>query len=145
MYKTIVILYLIVFGVYLLFTRQPDYIDGEITIATIRWQTDSAHLQPIPKAVYTIGKDSYAVDARYVLRDLYEGKKVEVIYETPKPEKGAVYGFWGYWITWGELIASVVLLIGLFQIAVVVTKNPTAEALLEQLEYHPEKKKKYSD
>lgn len=145
MYKTVIILYLVVFVVYILFTRQPDYFDGEITTATIHWQTDSMHSTAIPKAVYTIGKDKYAVDARYVLRNLHEGRQVEVIYELARPEKGKLYSWWGYWISWGELVGSIVLLIALFQVAVSVTKNPTPESLLEQLEYEPEKKRKYTD
>jgi len=61
------------------------------------------------------------------------------------PEKGAVYTFWGYWITWGELIMSVVLCFVLFQIAVSVTNNPSPESLIEQMEFKEEKKKKYLD
>jgi hypothetical protein len=56
-----------------------------------------------------------------------------------------VYNFWGYWITWGELLTSIGLFIALFQVAVAVTKNPTAESLKEQLEYKEEKKKRYDD
>jgi len=85
------------------------------------------------------------VDARYVLRDLYEGKRLFVIYEESQPEKAAVYSWWGYWITAGELFGSMVLFIALFQVAVALTKNPTAESLIEQLDYNPEKKRKYDD
>ena len=145
MYKTVIILYVVVFVTYILFSRQPDYFDGEITTATIHWQIDSISKQQIPKAVFTNGKDNYAIDARYILRDLPENKNVEIIYETANPSKAVVYSIWGYWITAGEMVASVVLLIVLFQIAIAVTKNPTPESLIEQLEYKPEKKKKYTD
>jgi len=59
------------------------------------------------------------------------------------PAKGAVYHWWGYWITWQELIGGVVLIILLFQLAKAITQNPTPEALLEQMEYKEERKKKY--
>ena len=96
-------------------------------------------------AFFSIGKSYYAVDARYVLRKLYEGQKVEEIYEASQPQKAAVYSWWGYWMTVGELLGSLVLFIVLFQVAVAVTKNPTAESLLEQLDYNPEKKRRYDD
>jgi hypothetical protein len=85
------------------------------------------------------------VDARYFLRDLKNGDRVEVIYETDKPEKAVVYMFWGYWISWGELIATVLIYLALFQVAIAVTKNPTPESLIEQLEFKPEKKTKYKE
>ena len=145
LYKSITILYLICFTCFIFFTRQPDYLDGEITTATIQWVKDSPNKQSIPKAFFSIGKSYYAVDARYVLRKLYEGQKVEVIYEASQPQKAAVYSWWGYWMTVGELLGSLVLFIVLFQVAVAVTKNPTAESLLEQLDYNPEKKRRYDD
>ena len=145
MYKSITILYLVVFSTYIFFTRQPDYFDGEISTATIHWAKDSISKQPIPKAFFSIGKNYYSVDARYVLRDVYEGKKLFVIYEESQPEKATVYSWWGYWITAGELFGSMVLFIALFQVAVALTKNPTAESLIEQLDYNPEKKRKYDD
>ncbi len=145
MYKSISILYLVCFTCFIFFTRQPDYLDGEITNATIHLVKNSAGQQSVFKAYFSTGKNYYAVDARYVLRDLYEGKKVEVIYEAAQPQKAAVYSWWGYWITVGELIGSLVLFVVLFQVAVAVTKNPTAESLMEQMDYNPEKKRRYDD
>lgn len=94
-------------------------------------------------AVYNTGLKNYAIDARYVFREWKEGEQTEVIYETGTPGKGAVYSFWGYWITWGELIGSSILIIALFQVAVSITKNPTPEAVMDQLEVVEEKKRKY--
>lgn len=145
MYKGITFLYIVCFSLYIVYSREPDFFDGEFTPATIHWVKDSASNEMIPKAFFAHGKKNYAVDARYVLRNLPEHKKLEVIYVPTYPEKATVYAFFGYWITWGELVASIVLFIALFQVAVAVTSNPTAEALLEQLEYKEEKKKKYDD
>ena len=78
-----------------------------------------------------------------MFRNYKPGERVEVIYELSNPKKAALYAFWGYWLTLGELIASIIVWFVLFQIAVGITKNPTPEALLEQLEYIPEKKTKY--
>ena len=143
MYKSITILYLICFVLYLFCSRQPDYFDSEFAPATIYWLKDSKSTKLIPKAVFHDGKKEYAIDARYFLRDLQNGDKVEVIYESEQAEKARVYLFWGYWITWGELLATIFIYIALFKIAVAVTQNPTPEALLEQLESKEAPKKKY--
>ncbi|MCK9402367.1 MAG: hypothetical protein M0Q26_03120 [Chitinophagaceae bacterium] len=143
MYKSITILYLVCFGAYMVMTRQPDYFDGEKAPAVIKWLPDSAAGTAIPKAVFNNGYKDYAIDARYFLRNWKKNEKTEVIYETDHPEMGAVYTFWGYWLTWSELLATVLIYVALFQIAISVTKNPTAEALVEQLEYKEEKKRKY--
>ncbi len=148
MNKGVFILYMVCFCTYLLFTRQPDYFDGVKVPARIAQQTDSVSGKPVWKAIYHTGLKQYAVDAAYPLRSLKVGDQVTVIYESGTPEKGAVYSWWGYGITWGELLASVILCIGLFQIAVAVTSNPSPESLIEQLEAESragEKKRKYKD
>lgn len=145
MYKGIVILYLVCFSLYIIYSREPDFVDGEVSLATIHWLQDSASQQKIPKAVFVLNKKTYDVDARYVLRNLPEGKSVQVIYNPAKPIQAAVYSCWGYIITWGEILGSAILLIVLFQVAVAVTKNPTANALIEQLEHKIEKKRRYDD
>lgn len=143
MYKFISILYLVIFSLYVWFSRQPDYFDGEFAPATIVLVKDSASQKQVAKASFTVGKMAYQVDADYLFRSYTSGERVEVIYELSNPKKAAVYAFWGYWVTMGELIASIVMWLVLFQVAVGITNNPTPEALLEQLEYVPEKKTKY--
>jgi hypothetical protein len=145
LYKALIILYFVCFGCYLFFTRQPDYLDGEKAPATIHWMYDSSSQRSIPKAIFNTGLKNYTIDARYIFREWKEGDKTEIIYETGNPEKATVYAFWGYWITWGEVLGSVVLLIVLFLVAVSITKNPTPEALIEQLEFKEEKKRKYKE
>jgi hypothetical protein len=143
--RSVFILYLICFGCYILFTRQPDYFDGEKAPATIQNVYDSASKQTIPVAVYQAGGTWHKTDARYFLRPIKFGQKVTVIYETATPEIAAVYAFWGYWIGWGELLFSVVGYVLLLQIAYSVTTNPNAESFQEQLSYKPENKRKYND
>ena len=109
----------------------------------IIWLTGQNNIRN--KTVFNDGRKEHVADARYFLRDLKEGDKVEVIYETDKPTKASVYTFFGYWITWGELIATVLIYFALFKIAVAITKNPTPEALIEQLEFKEEKKPKYKE
>ncbi|MDI9365074.1 MAG: hypothetical protein QM541_09000 [Flavobacterium sp.] len=143
MYKFISILYLVIFSLYVWFSRQPDYFDGEFAPATIVLVKDSALQKQVSKASFTVGKMAYQVDADYLFRSYQTGERVQVIYELSNPKKAAVYAFWGYWLTLGELLATIVMWFVLFQVAVGITKNPTQEALLEQQEYVPEKNTKY--
>jgi hypothetical protein len=143
--RSVFILYLICFGCYILFTRQPDYFDGEKAPATIQNVYDSVVQQTIPAAVYQAGGMWHHTDARYFLRPVKLGQKVTVIYETATPETAAVYTFWGYWLGWGELLFSVIGYVLLLQIAYSVTTNPNEQSLQDQLRYAPEKKRKYND
>ncbi len=143
MYKFISILYFVIFSFYVLFSRQPDYFDSEFAPATIHFVKDSTSQKQIAKANFTVGRAAYQVNAEYLFRNYKPGERVEVIYELSNPKKAALYAFWGYWFTLSELIASIIMWFVLFQIAVGITKNPTPEALLEQLEYIPERKTKY--
>ncbi len=84
--------------------------------------------------------------AQYPFRHLEEGQRVQVIYENAQPHHAAVYEWWGYWFTWGECLASVILLLALFQIAIQVTNKPTPEAVLEeQAMSMPQYKRKYKE
>ena len=104
---------------------------------------DSATSKLISVATFSNGYQNISVKADYYLRSWKSGEKTEVIYETEHPEKGAIYSFWGYWIGLGELIASIVFIVVSYQIAVSITKNPTPEALIEQLDYKEPNKPRY--
>ena len=143
MNKALLTLYLIIFSCYIIATRQPDYFDGEKYPATIHLVKETLTNQIVPKAYYSIGKNKYSINAQYVLHRYKEGDKVVVIVELEHPEQAAVYRFWGYWITWEELLASFLIAVLLFQVALAITNNPTEEALAEQLSYKEEKKTKY--
>ena len=133
------------FGLYILFSRQPDYFDGETGRGVIHYLKDTIHKELQPLAIYSTGKKTYSVNASYVFRNYKEGEIVTVIYELSQPEKGAVYSWWGYWLTWGEMLFSFFLIFAFYKISAAVTKNPSPESLLEQLEYKPQKRKKYED
>lgn len=144
MYKTVIILYFFVYSTYILFTREPDFFNGETIPASIRFMRDSASAAIVPRAVFILNRKEYAVDADYLFRSYEGNEKVTVIYELSNPAKGAVYSWWGYWIRWKELLSSIVLIFVLFQVAVGITKNPTPEALIEELESKPPRKRRYS-
>lgn len=110
--------------------------------ATIVYKTNKKGTS-IPFAVYHTGYASYTVNALYLFRTYRPGDRVTVIYEAATPSTGAVYHWWGYWITWQELLGGMLIIFLLFQLARAVTSNPTPEALLEQMEYVEPIKKKY--
>lgn len=145
MIKLIIILYIVCFSVYVLFTRQPDYFDGEKTNATIHFVRDSFTHQLQPYAVYNVNKINLSVNAAYLFRNYKEGDQITVIYEASQPAKGAVYSVWGYWIRWGEVLFSTILLIVMFRVAIAITSNPTPEALIEQLEDKSVRRRKYDN
>ncbi len=146
MNKTVIAIYLIVFFTYILFTRQPDYFDSETTTAVVHITKDSTGADT-PFAFYRAGMQDNKVDTRYLFRNYREGDACRVIYNTSKPQQGAVYTFWGYWLTWQELLASIALVVVLFQAAKAITRNPTPEGLLSELEDDAPKprKRRYDD
>jgi hypothetical protein len=78
LYKIIAVLYIVCFGLYVLFSRQPDYFDGEKTKGTIHFVRDSARGKPHAVAVYTINKISYSVNAAYPFKNYNEGSTVDI-------------------------------------------------------------------
>jgi hypothetical protein len=136
-------LYISCYGCYVLFARDPDYFDSEIEPAIIHWKTDKQG--KIPEAVYNVDGKNYAIDASYILRDLTEGRKLAVIVNMSKPTNASIYSIWGYWLKWGELLVSITLLLVLFYVAYVLNINPVPEAVLEQMEELPVKKKYLED
>lgn len=137
MRSILLILYIVCFGCYLLFSRQPDYLDGEHAPANIELRNAQ------PYAVYVHNSKTYAVEASYPLRSLKQGEKTTVIFETGTPDKAVLYRAWGYWFKWDELLGSLVLLGTMYLIAVSVTNQPTQESLMEQLSWQEEDKPKY--
>jgi hypothetical protein len=141
MNKTVVIVYLVIFGTYILFTRTPDFFGSETTNATIHFAKDSTGVTA-PFAFYSSGSANLKTDARYLFRSYRDGENCRVILHDDQPQVAAVYTFWGYWLTWQELISSIVLVVVLYQIARAITRNPTPEGLLSELEHNKPRPKK---
>ena len=146
LYKSIIPLYLICFGCYILFTRQPDYFDGEIVPAKIVKVYDPFYKGDALQAEYTDGLKTYYASVDGLFSKHQEGERLYVIYEKngiAHPKNAQAYTFFGYWISLGELFWSIVLLVLSFQLAKAITMNPTPEALLEQLDYKEPSNPKY--
>jgi hypothetical protein len=122
----LIILYIVCFGCYILFTRQPDYFDSEKDAGMIIEKNDSLVLQ--------FSHDNKPHYAKIEYPFLYKaGQRKQVIYETADPSNARLYAVFGYWIRFGELIASIIIVLVLYYISVSITSNPTPEALMEEL------------
>lgn len=143
MSKFLFIFFIVVFGLYILFSRRPDYFDGQMTVATIHFGRDSATHKLQPKAFFSLnGKDSISINPTYLFRTFTENEKVSVIYENASPQNAAIYSWWGYWITWKELLACIIGYFILFQAALSIVKNPAPEAMQELEDYRNKPKEK---
>ncbi len=109
---------------YIVFSRQPDYQDGEFTTGTIQYIQDAAK-KPVAKAIFSVDKKTDTINAGYPFRKLKQGQQVRMIYDTSDPSKAAVYRWWGYWLQWDELLASVLIPIIFLYAAKTITAKPS--------------------
>ena len=133
MLKNVIILFLAVYPLYVLFTREPDFFDGEFYRANIHHVKDSLGQERL-NAAYSFESHSYIISADYPFRSFREGEPVTIIYETASPGNASLYSVWGYWIRWQELLTFIMMFVFFYFLAVNITSNPTPESLLEELE-----------
>lgn len=138
MLKNIFSLYIICFGCYVLFTREPDFFESEKITVTI---IDSNNHY---KANYIIENRTYTINANYLFKRFKNGEKITVLYNPQKPQLANVYSVWGYWLRWEELLVSIFLIIGLYYLATSITQNPNPESLLQQMEEEDKPQRKYT-
>ncbi len=140
MIKLLVFLYVLCFPLYVLFTRQPDWFDSVRTPAVIVERNNE-----LVARFHTVSDTLYA-EASYPLRSVKAGDNVEVIYEASQPQYAAVYSTWGYWIKWGEILASLALLFTVYLAAREITAGPDPSAVIDQLEENDRpRERKYVD
>jgi hypothetical protein len=96
----------------------------------------------LPEAIFSITDTKDTIDAYYPLRQLKEGDRVKIIYDTTNPSKAAVYSWWGYWMKWDELLASILIPFILLYAAKAITASPAPEAVVEELEMRNKPKRK---
>jgi hypothetical protein len=138
MLKNIFSLYIICFGCYVLFTREPDFFESEkITVSII---DSNSHY----KANYIIENKTYTINANYLFKQFKNGEKITVLYNPQKPQLANIYSVWGYWLRWEELLVSTFLIIGLYYLATSITQNPNPESLLQQMEEEDKPQRKYT-
>lgn len=145
MYKIAIIIFIACYSLYAVFTRRPDYFDGNIIPAKVHFMKDSASANQTPNAIYVVNGKTYQADAAYLFKNYRENQEIKIIYEASDPAQGAIYGWWGYWIRWQELLPSIIIFTMLFLGSVSITHNQTEDSKMAQENYVAVKKKKYSD
>lgn len=123
--------YIICFALYILFSRQPDYFDSEVVTGKILVQ--ELHGQYIAK--FREGSSEYRINAGYFLRSYRDEEPVKIIFEKGNPQKAAIYSWWGYWLTPGEIISSLLIPIAFWLISYFITRNPVPGSVdMEEME-----------
>jgi len=145
LYKIAAIIFIACYALFALFTRRPDYFDGKIIPAKIHFKKDAALGNKTPQAQYVVDQKTYLTPATYLFKTFKENQEIRIIYEAATPSQGAIYSWWGYWIRWEELIPAIVIYTVLFLGSLSITNNQTEKSKMDQENYLPAKKKKYSD
>jgi hypothetical protein len=130
LYKTVTILYFVCLFCYVLFSRVPDYFEGEYVDGVVIKATFSAkERRPVLAVKYNVGGEKFSYTSyNWYLASHKQGDKITMIYNPSHPEITSVYAFIGYWITLRELLYTSLIFVVLFIAAVVITgQNNTSK------------------
>lgn len=144
MYKTVVILYLICISSYILFSRIPDYFEGEFISGVVTKANFSSVLNKPELVVnYKVGSETLQYRTNTWFLTTYKtGQKVTIIYDPSNPSQASIFTFIGYWLKWSELLFSVLLFTVVFKAAIFITGKNNAEPFAPDERI---KKRKYKD
>lgn len=144
MYKTAAIVYIVCFFFYVLFSRVPDYFDGDFTKGIVSKALFSVKDErPVLVVDYTAGAEKFKYTTNtWFLTSYQQGQEVTMIYNPSNPAIASIYAVVGYWIKWNELILTAIVFVILFIAAVIITgKNkPLPPTSAKQ-----DRKRKYDD
>lgn len=144
MYKAVATIYIVCFVCYALFSRVPDYFDGEfikgvVTNASFSDQKGSPELT----IDYRVGSETFHYKTEmWFLKKYKQGDAVEIIYNPSNPSSACIYAFIGYWIKWPELMFTAFFFIILFVSAVFITGKNNTPAIKNDDE---RRKRRYDD
>ncbi len=112
-------MYLAIFSSYVLFTRVPDYFEGEYIKGVVSSASFSAeNNSPLLIVDYNAGSEKLRYQTNmWFLRKYKPGEIVTIIYNPADPAVSSIYAFIGYWIRWRELIFTSAFFILLFAAA----------------------------
>ena len=142
MYKGLIFLYLAIFSFYVLFTRIPDYFEGEYIKGVVSQASfSSSNNAPLLVVDYNVGSEKLQYKTNeWFLKKYKAGDAVTIIYNPAEPSVASIYAIIGYWVKWPELILTAVFFIILFIAAKTITGNNGNEHNSDQ---NPGKKRKY--
>lgn len=136
MYKSLAFLYLVLMFCYVLFSRVPDYFEGEFVPGIVTKKSDGEKW-----VQYGVGKATYRTPIKgWGASQVSVGERVSVVYDPGEPEKAAHYSFFSYWFTLPELLASSIVFMVLFFAAVFITGKEE-----KQVEESSPRARRYND
>lgn len=137
MIKSVLILFIACFLVYLPFSRTPDYFDSVTTPALIVANTAGV------SAVFQEAGKQYEVALDPAIYQSKIGSRIEIRYELSAPEYAKLNQAIGYWLEPKEILGAVCILMVLLIAAYATTHRPDAASLKEQIEFKKEDTGKY--
>ena len=142
MYKSVTLIYLVCFFCYVLFSRVPEYFEGEFVNGIVSKATFSVkNKHPVLAVRYKVGQEEFThqTDTWFISKHR-PGQTVTMIYSPSDPSVASIYAFIGYWITWKELFFTAIVFIVLFISAVIITGDNAQDSTPNK-----NSKRKYND
>ena len=142
MYKGLIFLYLAIFSFYVLFTRIPDYFEGDYIKGVVSQASfSSSNNAPLLVVDYNVGSEKLQYKTNeWFLKKYKAGDAVTIIYNPAEPTVASIYAIVGYWVKWPELLLTAVFFVILFIAAKTIAGNNGTEHNSDQ---NPGKKRKY--
>jgi hypothetical protein len=130
------------FFCYILFTRVPDYFEGEYIQGKIT-KANFSDSHPNLSIDYRVGSQTFHYrTSMWFLTTYKAGQTVTIIYNPSNPTEACIYAFIGYWIKWNELFFSSFFFIVFFIGAILITGKNSADPIASE---DLLKKRKYKD
>lgn len=128
----------------MLFSREPDYFEGEYVNGVVSKATFSVkEKHPVLQVRYKAGSEEFTYTSyRWYLRRYRRGETVTMIYNPSHPEAASIYAFVGYWILWKQLFYTAIIFIMLFVAAKSITGQHKSSLLDDK---QNDRKRKYDD
>jgi hypothetical protein len=144
LFKSAIILYLVGLFCYILFTRVPDYFEGDFIEGVVtKASFSSKGREPELLVDYNVGSETFHYKTNMWFLTTYKtGEKVPIIYDPNNPSEACIYSFIGYWIKWPEVFISAFFFVAFFIAAVFITGKNDSEPFTPN---DGIKKRKYKD
>lgn len=134
MYKFVVLIYIVCFFCYVLFSRVPDYFEGDYVngvVSKAAFSVKDKH--PVVIVNYKVGNEEFQYTSyMWFLTSYKRGQVIRIIYDPSNPPVACIYSFIGYWIRWPELLFTAIVFIILFIAAVFITGKKSTSLTREE-------------
>ncbi len=134
MYRAAATIYIVSFFCYVLFSRVPDYFEGEYADGVVSEATFSVKdRQPVLVVKYKVGEEEFEYTTnRWLFTSHKKGQIITMIYNPSDPAVASIYAIVGYWVTWKELFFTAIVFIILFIAAVIISGKSNSSFINEE-------------